>query len=645
MRDLDADEQPEGVPSDSEASDSARDEARSPLASPPGGWARAGDRDAALGGGLPAERGLGESAARRPAAGMARARGPVADGVFGRSLGLYQYLRPLVRWWWLILIAVVIGATSGFIGARTAPRQFTSRTTLMVGQAIQDPNPSTTEFYTGQVLAQSYADLARREPVLKATLDTLGLPWNWAVLQSMVSTRLVPGTQLIEISVLDTDPQRVQVLTNEIAQQLILQSPATSDPEREAERQFVQSEIEVLKGNIQKSRAEISNLDDVIAKSNSARQIEEARTRQTSLQTQITTWEATYAQLLTNLQKGTSNFLSIVEPAQASLAEVGRGTATNMLLGFAMGLILAGGAAYLLEYIDDTVKTEDDVRRALGLMTLGRIPRVGNEINAGKMPSVSQLRTPAAGAFRVLRTNLQFSSIDYRLKTLIITSAGPQEGKSTIAANLALTLANSGQHVIVVDADLWRPTQHKIFDIQTDVGLTNLLLGEANLSEVLQSTVAENLQVLPAGPLPPNPADLLGSRRMEYLIETLREQADVVIFDTPPVLVDADAVILAARADAVLFVVYAGTARRTAVLRSCEALSAVGAHLAGVALNGVREQSHSYSYYYAANGRRAKRASPRFSLLRILKRPKREAPPVEEKIPVKAEAAPPQAEE
>ena len=147
---------------------------------------------------------------------------------------LRHYASTLLKWWWLIVASVVIATVSSYFGTRAIAPTYQASTTLMVGQALQNPNPNAAEFYTGQVLAQSYTDLVRRQPVLEGTLKTLGLTWDWRVLQGMVSSRVVAGTQLLEISVLDTDPQRAPVLADEIARQLILQSPAGSDPEMAA---------------------------------------------------------------------------------------------------------------------------------------------------------------------------------------------------------------------------------------------------------------------------------------------------------------------------------------------------------------------------------------------------------------------------
>ncbi len=178
---------------------------------------------------------------------------------------LRQYFNVLIKWWWLILASVLIASTASLLGTLATPRTYQSRTTLMVGQALQNPNPNQSDFYTGQALAQSYADLVKREPILRAGLQTLGLDWDWMALQSMITSRVVPGTQLLEIIVLDTDPQRAKYLVDEIVRQLILQSPAGSNSTGGEDRQFIQQQVDDLKANITKSQAEVRQMDDVIA--------------------------------------------------------------------------------------------------------------------------------------------------------------------------------------------------------------------------------------------------------------------------------------------------------------------------------------------------------------------------------------------
>jgi capsular exopolysaccharide synthesis family protein len=199
----------------------------------------------------------------------------------------------------------------------------------------------------------------------------------------------------------------------------------------------------------------------------------------------------------------------------------------------------------------------------------------------------------------MLRTNLQFSTVDRPFKTLLITSANPTEGKSTTLANLAVVMAQAGLSVIAVDSDLRRPLLHKIFRLPNAEGLTNALLhSNPEPDAYLQATDVENLQVLTTGPLPPNPAELLGSERMKGLVAHLKGKADILLFDSPPSLAVADAAILAAQLDGVLLVVDAGSTRRELVTRAVEGLNKIGANLLGVALNRLSSRGGGYYYYY-----------------------------------------------
>jgi capsular exopolysaccharide synthesis family protein len=197
------------------------------------------------------------------------------------------------------------------------------------------------------------------------------------------------------------------------------------------------------------------------------------------------------------------------------------------------------------------------------------------------------------------------------------------EGKSVTAANLAAVMAQSGQRVVLVDADLRRPTQHRIFELNNHQGLTTALVeSEAALSDLLQTTRVENLSVVTSGPLPPNPSELLGSRRMEAVIEALQQRAEVVIFDSPPVMAVTDATVLAARVDGTLLVINSGKTRRALAQRSVETLAAVGARVLGVALNRLASRHggyYYYHYYYSEDGQR-RRHSRRGLLTRLFSR-------------------------
>jgi capsular exopolysaccharide synthesis family protein len=212
-------------------------------------------------------------------------------------------------------------------------------------------------------------------------------------------------------------------------------------------------------------------------------------------------------------------------------------------------------------------------------------------------------RSPVSEAYRTLRTNLEFSSLDKPIKTMVVTSPGSEEGKSTTLANLAVTIAQADKKVILVDCDLRRPAQHAIFGLPNDVGLTTMVVDAKAMGEPpLLGTGVPGLLLLPSGPLPPNPSELLGSRRMQEIIAGLSERADIVLFDAPPIVAVTDAAVLASRVDAVLLVVKAGATKRDHAQKARALLEKVNAHLVGAVLNNVKMDTSYYHYYSEQKG-------------------------------------------
>ncbi len=294
-----------------------------------------------------------------------------------------------------------------------------------------------------------------------------------------------------------------------------------------------------------------------------------------------------------------SGSVSIVEPAATPGAPVSPRTTLNTFLGAFAGLLLAGALALIYEYFDDTIKTAEDVEASSGLATLGAVSRFPRRHPADGLVVAAPRRTAAAEAYRVLRTNIQFGTLDQPAQTLLISSANPGDGKTTTVANLGVAIAQTGQRVIIVDADLRRPAIHRVFGLKNQGGLTNALLARQPGSEVLlQRTRFENLCVLTSGPLPPNPSELLSSRRLDAITEALRNQADVILFDSPPTLAVADASILAAKVDGTILVVDAGRTRAHALQRAQEALGRSKTRPLGAILNKLTERSRGYYYYY-----------------------------------------------
>ena len=332
----------------------------------------------------------------------------------------------------------------------------------------------------------------------------------------------------------------------------------------------------------------------------------------------------TYRYLLTQLQAAQISaatiapYVDIVESATVA-APVGVSTRQKVTIGLLVGLLLGVVAAFFLEYLDQTVKSSADVDRVLQIPVLGLIPfdaHAHRDGGRGRRRSgialVSRIAPddPTSEAYRTLRTNVTFVSAEKRaLQLLCVTSPGPGEGKSTTAANLAITIAQQGAHTLLVDADLRRPLVHRAFNLVHEPGLTDILVGSATLREAVRPNVIPNLDILPGGALPPNPSELLGSEAMHRLLEELRGQFDTVIFDTPPALAVTDATVLGASIDGVVLVLRAGETEEAAAQRAVEVFRRVQARIAGTVLNGVAKQRDRYYQYYnygrSARGRGA----------------------------------------
>lgn len=303
-----------------------------------------------------------------------------------------------------------------------------------------------------------------------------------------------------------------------------------------------------------------------------------------------------------------SPYVEILDPASDSRRIQGRGR-INVLLGALLGLILGVGAAFFLEYLDRTVRTSSDVESLLGIPVLGVIPRLrrvedaqetAGSLGGRGLPLIVAMDPldPAAEAYRNLRLNLTFMSTEEDpVRTILFSSPGPSEGKSTTAINFAVMLAQQGQRVLVIDADLRRPSLHRALDVLREPGLTNLLIGDAQPRETIRPNVLPNLDFLPAGPFPPNPSELLNSKAMGRLLEELEGRYDQIVIDSPPVLAVTDAAVLAVHTDGAVLVLRSGETEQRTAERSVEQLRRLGVRVFGAVLNEVSASAPDESYY------------------------------------------------
>ena len=516
---------------------------------------------------------------------------------------LRQYLAIVVRWSWLIILSIIIAASASFIASKSATPLYRTNTTLMVGRIIQDPDPNSADLFTGQQLAYTYSQLVRREPVLKGVIESLGLPISWEALANRVSANSVPQTHLLEIRVIDSDPFRAKVIADEIAQQLILQSPTGPSDLSQEQLAFTQSQITDLREKIIEGQQEEILLKQELDAANSALQIQNLQNQINVIETKISGWQDTYSNLLLTLQGGDINVLTVVSEASSPSFPISPNVRMNVLLAVAIGLILAVGGIFVIEYFDDTIKSSEEGARATGLPILGSIYRIHGDNYHDKLVAVHEPLSPVVEGFRVLSMNLQYSSNGELPRSLMISSPDISEGKSLSLANLAVVMAKGGLRVIAVDADLRKPTLHKIFNLHNNYGLSDQFLPlNPEISEHLQVAGIDNLHILTSGPIPPSPAELLGSARMTGVIDDLISRADIVLFDTPPSLVVADSSLLGTQIDGAVLVLQTGRTSTKDARRAVEEFRRVNVNILGMVLNFQNSrQGDGYKYYHYYN--------------------------------------------
>lgn len=516
------------------------------------------------------------------------------------ELELREYLAPIRKWWWLIALTTVIAGLSSYLATRQQVPVYRSTTTIMVGNAIDDPNPTSAQFSTGRQLASTYVDIAGRSSVRNAAAEALGLDFLW---QDII-VRQLNETNLIDIIVTDTDPYRAQAVANELVRQLVLRSPAGQEDEDQV---FVDELLQNYADQITETRNQLALKQEELGQAVGAREIADIQAEIEQMETALRNLSTDYANLRNSTVQGATNTIRIIEPATLPRNSINPDNSATILMASGIGFVLAAAAAYVLEYLDDSIRTPEVLARLTQLPILTGITNI-KMAGEGELVTVTHPRSPISEAFRVLRTAVQFTALEQSNQVLLVTSASGGDGKSTVSSNLAVVLAQAGHQVLLVDTDLRRPALHAIFSLPNKRGLTSMLLEyrgdeeESVLSSLLENTVQETqvdgLQVLACGPIPPNPSELLGSNKMRELLDVLTARFDYVVLDSPPTLSVTDAVVLSARSHGVIMVARAGKTRKDSVRQATERLRDVNARLIGCVLNLMDNKDGLYGVYY-----------------------------------------------
>jgi capsular exopolysaccharide synthesis family protein len=494
----------------------------------------------------------------------------------------------LVRFLWLVLGLAIIGGVGGYLMSQRQTPVYEATTTILVGEILESTDLNRTDILTSELVATTYAEMVRRQPVMEGVVGSLGLDQDWRQLKSQVRVNLIEGTQLIQINVEASTPSKAQLIGDEIATQLISFSPAQNQLQGTDNTQaFVQQQLENLQARLEAGENRRALLDQQLANARTTERLNEIQGEIDVLDSLLTEWENNYTQLLIFLgNRQSPNNLTIIEPAQASTNQIRPNIRLYILIGSGVGFFLAISLIFLFEYFDDSIKSVDEIQHGFNSQSLGSIPKISGLDNESKLAVIQDYLSATSEVFRLIGGNLQLYNTAGNQKTFIVTSPNQTEGKSLINASLGTVLAQSGLSTIIVDANLRRPVVHELFHLENKKGLIDIISQERfSIEEYLQDTQIENLRILTVGKRELNPSGLLMEQKVHQIISSLKKQADVILFDSSSVLDNADAMFLSTQMDGVILVAASKRTKKGQLKKSIQNLEIAGADLSGIIFN------------------------------------------------------------
>lgn len=565
------------------------------------------------------------------------------------SIDLRRYLALAWHWAWLIVLVTALAAAGSYWYTSRQTPIYRATATVLVNEAPSTRVADYTTVLTNERLAKTYAQMMLQRPVLQQVVDELGMTRRPDSLKGAIKINSVVNTQLLTISVEDANPVLAADIANTLGTVFGQQVQQTQTSRYADSKGNLETQLEDIESKLDEARGQYNVLYE------EQRQLAAQQSLRTGtpmppavtlemerLETRINQYESIYSNLLLsyeNVRMAEAQSISgvtLVEEALIPTRPVRPDVMQNTMLAAVVGLLLAVGVIFAIELLDDSLKSPDEVKRLFQLPVLGMIAQ--HDQDDGQLVTMNTPRSPVAEAFRSLRTNIQFASVDKPIRTLLVTSPAPSDGKTTVSSNLAAVLAQGGKRVALVDADLHRPRVHRVFNLDNSHGLSALFMEpKVQSNGWMQPTRQERLNIVSSGPLPPNPSELLGSQKMREIIDVMLQECDFVLLDTPPVLSVTDAAILSTVVDGVLLVVRPGETRMGALKQAVETMRRVNANLLGLVFNGVGKNRGYYDYYYKSyyynyydnHHKRTARKGGLFGGLRQRPRAERRAEPVE----------------
>lgn len=532
------------------------------------------------------------------------------------SSKLFDIVTLARRWTIWVVLAAIVGGVTSFLVAQSMTPVYRASARLLVTQAGNAQYVDTYNQVIGaERLARTYADLIKTHTVLDTVVENVG-GTSYEALAGSIEVLPIRDTQVLQLSVEHTDPALARDLANAIGERFIefntsMQQERFQGPRETLEGQLQRSSDEIRRLNAALDEARSRPSDTPAAREAKDLAISRLQREIAEAQYQYGTFVRTFEDLRLAESRSASN-VALVDRALLPGAPIRPRIPIHTALGAAAAVALMVTLLVLRERLDDTVTSPDRLATWTGLYPLAVVGRFKSRDKVFSIGTASGANDEQglreAEPYRVLRTNVQFSEVDTPLRTILVTSATPGEGKTTTAANLALALALAGRRTILIDADLRRPSVHRVLGLKLAPGLTTALRERKPVEQYLQETPIPTLSVLTAGPIPPNPSEILGSARMRTCLEGLKalETIDYIVIDTAPVLLTSDPLALASFVDGVVLIVDSRTTRRRSIVRAQQALSKVGANLLGAVLNRYAQKNDPYyyaNYEYASTER------------------------------------------